>query len=275
MRRSARILTLVIPILLAITGTAAGQSPPAPSSPVIIGERSVLVVQLSAPDGAAITAEQQAAAADVIAGRLEALGAADTSVSAIPDGRIRIDIGDPAQADAITRVATAPGQLAIIPVPDDQAEEVRTGEPLPEGMPLEVIVPPGHVANAALVRDELDRPAVELTLDDEAAQAFDAWAAGHQGALMALVLDDVVVSVATINAPRFEGRLMISGAFEDQEVAELVAILAGGPLPLHAEPLVVCPATEACPVPSPIPGASPALIPGAIPSLDPGASAAP
>ncbi len=262
MRGSARILTLVIPILLAVTGTVAAQSPSAPTSPHI-GDRSVLVVQLSAPDGAPVTPEEQAAAAAVIAARLQALGVPGSTVAVIPDGRIRIDIDDPSRADAITRVVTAPGQLLIIAIPDDVAGDVRTGEPLPDGMHQDVIVAPGHVAAAAVGRDELDRPAVELTLDAEAAQAFDGWAAGHVGALMALVVDDIVASAATIDAPRFEGHLLISGAFDEQVVAELVAILAAGPLPLRAEPLVVCPAAPACPVPS------------AIPSLAPSASTAP
>lgn len=259
MRRSVRIGTLVVAILAMVGGATAAQSPSAPTSPDHIGDRSILVVQLSTQDGAPVSVEEQAAAAAVIAARLEALGMPGTRVSVIPDGRIRIDIDDHAEADAITRVATAPGQLAIIAIPDDLADGVRTGQPLPEGMPKDVIVTPGHVAAAAVGRDQLDGPAVDLTLDDEAAQAFDAWAASHLGGLMALVLDDVVVSAATINASRFEGAIQISGAFDEQAVAELVAILAGGPLPLHALALVVCPAADACPAPS----ASPSLTPGA------------
>jgi preprotein translocase subunit SecD len=75
------------------------------------------------------------------------------------------------------------------------------------------------------------------------------------GDLVAFVLDDVVVSAATINAPRFEGRVQISGSFDGADVQALAAILGGGALPVVAEPLPDC-LPAGCPVPSVAPGAS-------------------
>ncbi len=244
-----------------IGGSDAGGATPAethlpvvtPSSdPWQTGE--IVFVQLVPPAGAALTDEQHAAAERVVRDRLAALGTPGTSVRAIPDGRLRIDVADATWADAVRRVAAARGGLTFVAIPAAYASVITNGEPLPADMPIEVIVDAGRVLGAHLTTDQLGGPAVDIQLDTTGADALDAWAAQHVGERMAMVLDGIVLTAPVINATDFDGRAQISGGVDLQAMTELAAILAGGVLPVRAEVLWLCPADDAAP---------------ACPSLDP------
>jgi preprotein translocase subunit SecD len=235
---------------------AAPSGAPASVTPGAIVDVSILIVQLRGADGAPLAAEDLAAASAVIEDRLAALSAPGTQVSLIPGDRVRIDVGDPAQLDAIRRVATAPGELWFVPVPNEFAAEVVAGAPLPADMPVAPIFDGSHVERASMATDQMGEPAVDFQLDTEAAELFDAFAADHFGELFAMVLDDIVVSAATINATNFDGRAQISGSLDEQAATEWVAILSGGVLPVVAEAIDVCPAPAGCAIESPLPAAS-------------------
>jgi preprotein translocase subunit SecD len=205
---------------------------------------------------AAVAPDDLATARAVIEARLTTLPAPGTQVTPIPGDRVRIDVGEPGQLDAIRRVATAPGVLWFVPVPSEYADAVVAGEPLPTGMSVAPIFDGNHVERVSLTTDQMGQPAVDIQLDAEAAELFDAFAADHVGELFAMVLDDIVVSAATINASRFEGRAQISGSLKEQAVVELAAILAGGALPLVAQAIDVCPAPAGCTIASPVPAPS-------------------
>jgi preprotein translocase subunit SecD len=72
-----------------------------------------------------------------------------------------------------------------------------------------------------------------MELKSEGARLFDEYAAEHQGEQFAIVLDDIVQSAPTINAPRFGGQAQISGNFTPAEAANLVTVLKFGSLPLE------------------------------------------
>ena len=247
-------LLLATVVALAVTGRVVAQSP-APGSPAVIDQVSVVIVQLRDPEGGALTPEALDATRIVIDARLAALPAPGATVTVIPEERIRIDLADPSQLEAVTRVATAPGLFRIVGIPTEHVDEVEPGESLPADLEVHEIVAPGHIVHVAVGQDQLGGLAVDLELDAQADDAFDAWAADHFGEQVALVLDDVVVAAPTIQATEFNGQVQISGSFDLPQVQELVAILSGGALPVLSESLPLC-LPIACPVPSVAPGAS-------------------
>lgn len=64
--------------------------------------------------------------------------------------------------------------------------------------------------------------------DEAAARLFDENPRG----LIAIVLDDVLVSNPIVNAPQFGGYGVITGNFREQEAADLAAVLRSGALPV-------------------------------------------
>ena len=224
--------------------------------------QSVLILQLRGTDGAALTPEQVAAAQAVVEARMAALGTAVT-VTPIPDDRLRLDLADAAMLDAVSRVATAGGELQFVPVPDQYRDAVVDGQPLPVGMPVEPLFGGEGVVQATIGSSQMGQPSVDVVLAQDAATAFDAYVATHYGGRFAIVLDGTVVGAPTINATRFDGRAQISGSFDVPAVQQLVAILTGGVLPVAAEVLTVCPVADACPDLSPQTSTTPSDAPGA------------
>lgn len=246
--------TSVGPVGPAVTEPPSSSATPVPSD--AWGTHEIVIIQLTPSGGAALTEEQHVAAERVVRDRLAALGVPGVSVRAIPDGRLRIDVADPEWADTVRRLATTPGELSFVAVPPGYSNDVRQGEPLPADMPVEVIVVPGQILEAAPGTNEFGMLAVDLQLDDVGAAAFDAWAADHVGQQLAMVLDGIVLSAPVSNAMRYGGQAQITGDLDAQAMEELAAILAGGILPVPAEVLWLCPADDPAPVcPSPMPSA--------------------
>ena len=132
-----------------------------------------------------------------------------------------------------------------MPVPDEFADAVVDGQPLPVGMPVVPLFGGEGVVQATVGSSQSGQPSVDVVLAPDAAAAFDAYAAAHFGGRFAIVLDGTVVGAPTINATRFDGRAQISGTFDVAAVRQLVAILTGGVLPVSAAVLTVCPASTA------------------------------
>lgn len=225
-----------------------------PASPLASpwAAQSIVIVQLGSLGGATLTSDEVTASASIVESRLAALGV-DARVTQIPDDRLRIDVADPSRADAVKRVATAPGDLQFVPVPEGFANLIVEGEPLPPDMPADPLFGGDSVDTFQLGMDGTGQQAIDIQLDSLAAGVFDDWAATHLGQRFAIVLDGLVVSAPVIRASEFDGRAQISGAFDVQQATELVAILQGGTLPVAAEVLTVCPATGDCPGASPLP----------------------
>ena len=218
---------------------------------------AIVIVQLSSADGGPLTTAQVAETESVVRARLGALGGPGATVRSIPDDRLRIDVADQAWADAVRDVATAPGIVQFVPIPTEYADAVVEGEPLPAGMPIEPLFGSDGIADASIGSDQLDQPAVDIVLSQEAARVFDDFAAAHLGERFAIVRDGLVLSAPTINATSFNGRAQISGAFDRAAIASLVAIVRGGVLPVTAEIVNLCPAAGECPASTIGPAVSP------------------
>ena len=79
-------------------------------------------------------------------------------------------------------------------------------------------------------RDENGRPMVRFSLTGEGGRRFYAFTSAHVQDSLAVVLDNKVMEVATIQEPiRDEGR--ITGSFSEQQAKDLALILRSGALP--------------------------------------------
>ncbi len=79
-------------------------------------------------------------------------------------------------------------------------------------------------------RDENNRPDIQFSLTGEGGRRFAAFTGGHIGDQLAVVLDNKVQEVATIQEQiRDEGR--ITGAFTEQQAKDLAMVLRSGALP--------------------------------------------
>jgi preprotein translocase subunit SecD len=111
----------------------------------------------------------------------------------------------------------------------------RTGRPSTEGDEYYLITRASAVTGRDLrdaqpTRDESNRAAIRFNLTGEGGKRFGAFTAAHVGDRLAVVLDNKVESVATIQEQiHDEGR--ITGNFSDQEAKDLAMVLRSGALP--------------------------------------------
>src|ERR1019366_1234092 len=80
--------------------------------------------------------------------------------------------------------------------------------------------------------DENGQPAVGFNLTNEGGQKFFAFTSAHVKDLLAVVLDNKVQSVATIDEPIHDSGI-IKGRFTEQEVKDQAMILRSGALPAN------------------------------------------
>ncbi len=263
MRHIKRVRALVGVVGVALASTlvvapvAAGSPQPSVGSGSWPGG-AVVIVQLHAANGAPVTNDDLLATIGVVQARLAALDASEAIVSGIAEDRLRIDIADAAARDDIVRVATAPGMLDFVGVPNQYANSIVTGQPMPAGMDQTPIFSGDQISAARLGADPSGLPAVDIDLKEKGATIFDDYAKDHYQERFAIVLDGKVLEAPSINATNFNGHAQISGGFDDQSARELVAMLTGGVLPVAAEVVQECPASGACPGSS----ASPSVPPG-------------
>jgi preprotein translocase subunit SecD len=81
-------------------------------------------------------------------------------------------------------------------------------------------------------RDEYNKPAVDFTLSDEGAKIFGDFTSAHVGEILAIVMDDVIVSAPSIGSAITDGQGQISGSFTIDSANSLAVQLRYGSLPV-------------------------------------------
>jgi preprotein translocase subunit SecD len=135
-------------------------------------------------------------------------------------------IGDEAKAE-VRDLIRPTGELDFVPLPP--GEGVQAGDTLPAG--LQPLFGREGVASVARGVTQVGQAVLDLTLTDSAAIAFDDYAADHFGEQFAIVSDGIVLSAPTIQARSFEGKMQMSGGFDESQVQRLLAILQLPALP--------------------------------------------
>jgi preprotein translocase subunit SecD len=188
--------------------------------------------QVQATDEQAVTPEALEQTRRIIENRLNSIGLAAFTVIAEAPDRIVVTVAGPGDEAQILHLIGVAGVVLFVPVPAEFANAIIEGQAPPAGMPVAPIFAGDQIASARVGQTQAALPAVDIGLKEEGARLFDQYAAAHQGERFAIVLDGIVQSAPTINAPRFNGQAQISGNFTIAEVNDLVTVLRFGPLPL-------------------------------------------
>lgn len=181
-------------------------------------------------NGQAVTPADLADIREIIENRINEFGVTEPTVQTQGSDRIVVEIPGVTNPEEVRNLIGRTGQLNFVEVTAARANQVIPGQPIPSD--LKVIFGGKEVANAAAGFTQTGLRAVNLTLTEEGARIFDAYAAAHFGEQFAIVLDGIVVSAPVIQATRFGGQAQISGSFATQaEVNSLVTVLNYGALP--------------------------------------------
>jgi preprotein translocase subunit SecD len=176
-----------------------------------------------------ITRDSLATIRSIIENRINQYGVAEPIVQTQGSDRIVVEIPGVTNEQQVRQLIGSTGLLEFMGVTPGSTG-VQQGSSRPPGT---VLFSGQQVASAAAGNDPAGRRAIDITLRDEGARIFDAYAAQHfnNQDQIAIVLDGIVQSAPTINAQRFGGKVQIQGQFTPQEVTNLVTVLKYGALP--------------------------------------------
>ncbi|MPY65531.1 protein translocase subunit SecD [Deinococcus sp. SDU3-2] len=193
-----------------------------------------------APEDPNATREELDRVKTVIENRINALGVAEPTVTVAGGKRVVVEI--PGATPAVQQRArdiigqTARLEFRIVEQgaqPDPQLAQQR---PATGGYTLEDLGPvlaTGEVIDSAQATTDptTGRWVVTFQNTEEGAKTFGQFTTPNVGKLMAVVLDDQIQSVATIQQPLFRD-VQITGDFDAEEASQLALVLQSGALPI-------------------------------------------
>ncbi len=112
---------------------------------------------------------------------------------------------------------------------DQKARAAEIGEQNP------VVTGADLKPNCKLVYDQLGNPQVAFEFNAEGARKFGDFTRRHVREILAIVLDNRIISAPRINEPILGGKGVIEGGFTAVEAAELATLLNSGALPVPLE----------------------------------------
>ncbi|WP_102127395.1 protein translocase subunit SecD [Deinococcus planocerae] len=194
-----------------------------------------------APEGGPATREELDRVKTVIENRINALGVAEPTVTVAGGRRVVVEI--PGATPAVQQRAreiigrTARLEFRIVNPGAQPDPQLAQQKPATGGYTLEDLGPvqaTGEViANAQASTDPTTgRWVVNFQNTDRGAQTFGEFTGRNVGRLMAVVLDDQIQSVATIQQRLFRD-VQISGSFDAEEAGQLALVLESGALPIQ------------------------------------------
>ena len=192
-----------------------------------------------------VNAENLSDIRTIIENRINQYGVSEPVVQTQGSDRIVVEIPGVANPDEVRTLIGSTGLLQFVPIPAGTTG-IGDGSPMPTNIPLcpeslSNIAAPCLLFNGDQIDvaspgfDERGQRAVNFELKPEGARLFDEYARFNQQNQFAIVLDGLVQSAPTIQAPRFGGKGQISGNFTQAELSNLVTVLRFGALPLEVE----------------------------------------
>lgn len=153
--------------------------------------------------------------------RVNSTGATDATLITEGTNRIRVDIPGKYETKNIVDMLSQTGKLTF---KDPSGNVVLEGK---------------DVADASVVFDEYDKPAVALTFNDEGAKKFADVTSKNIGKQISISMDNKVLSSPTVNSVIDQGKATITGSFTLDEAKNLAAMIKNGALPVEIKPVSV------------------------------------
>jgi preprotein translocase subunit SecD len=128
------------------------------------------------------------------------------------------------------RAGVVPADMAVVPGVSDTVRPGERAETVYYLVRRAAVVTGRDLRTAKPILDELNRPAVSFSLNQDGARKFGKAIGENIGRRVAIILDGRVQSAPVIQSSNFDGG-RISGTFTQQEAQDLSLILRSGALP--------------------------------------------
>jgi preprotein translocase subunit SecD len=204
---------------------------------------STMQVRLSDADNAAISADLANQTLEIIRRRVDEAGTKEIDLSRQGDSHILLQVPGMSDPSEIKRLIGKTAKLSLHIV---ESTEYKAGDSLSPGtkaLPLQespnvkfvVSSRPAltgdALVNAQATTSQFGQPVVNFTFNNFGARVFGDVTKDNSGKLLAIVLDNKIISTPRINEPILGGQGIIQGNFTIASANELALLLRAGSLP--------------------------------------------
>jgi protein-export membrane protein SecD len=212
-----------------------------------------VLLEAKPPVGQVVTAEDLQAAKTIVERRVNALGVTEPLVQLQGENRIIVELPGINNPEQAVQTLRSTGQLEFVEIPAgvtvNAGDYIRTSNnpdapsaerlaaspnPFPE-QTFTTIMTGAELATAGTQLDQLGSPVITFALKDEGKQTFASYTASHVGQVLAIVLDNIVLSAPSINSAIPDGQGEITGRFTLEEAQNLAVQMRYGALPVPLE----------------------------------------
>jgi protein-export membrane protein SecD len=223
----------------------------------LVGGTQVLLETRPA-EGQVVTAADMQTAKTIVERRVNGLGVTEPLVQLQGENRIIVELPGISNPDQAVQTLKSTGQLEFVEMgPSDgnpyplavQGAYVRTSNnpgqrtpeqlgatpnPYPENVFATVMTGSG-LRDAQIQLDQYGAASISFQLTDEGAKTFGDYTREHVGDILAIVLDNVILSAPRINSVIPDGQGEITGQFTREEADSLAVQMRYGALPVSLD----------------------------------------
>ena len=214
-----------------------------------------VLLQAKPTSGQRVTTEDMEAAKAIVDRRVNGLGVTEPLVQLQGENRIIVELPGVDNPDQAVQTLKNTGQLEFVEIGSStdptfanvqQGSYVRTSNndrtPTKEELGktelpyadnvFKTVMTGRELKNAAVALDQYGAPTISFELTDEGGKLFGAYTQAHVGDILAIVLDNVVLSAPRIQGAIPDGRGEITGRFTRDEADSLAVQMRYGSLPV-------------------------------------------
>lgn len=213
------------------------------------------LLQAAPAPGQEVTTQDMETARVIVERRVNALGVTEPTVQLAGQDRILVELPGIENPEQAIQTLKSTGQLEFVEIgpstdttyanvaqgvyvrttnkPDTPSESVLGNRPFPyPDAVYKTVMTGADLKTAAVGLDQFGAPLITFELTDSGAKIFADYTAQHIGGILAIVLDNTVLSAPRIQSAIPEGRGEITGKFTQQEAESLAVQMRYGALPV-------------------------------------------
>jgi preprotein translocase subunit SecD len=213
-----------------------------------------ILLQAAPAPGQNVTPDDMNAAKTIVERRVNGLGVTEPHIQSQGSNRIIVELPGISNPDAAVQTLKSTGQLEFVeigdrdpkivdgvylrttnsPNPPNKDTQAKITAPYPDKV-YRTIMTGRDLKQVGTTTDSSGAPAISFQLSDQGSQTFATYTSQNVGKILAIVLDNVVLSAPSIQTAITQGNGIIQGKFALSEAQNLAIQMRYGALPVPLE----------------------------------------
>lgn len=213
-----------------------------------------ILLQAAPAPGQNVTPDDMNAAKTIVERRVNGLGVTEPTIQSQGSNRIIVELPGISNPDAAVQTLKSTGQLEFVeigdpdpkivdgvylrttnsPNPPNKVTQAKVTDPYPDKV-YRTIMTGRDLKQVGTTTDSSGAPAISFQLSDQGSQTFATYTSQNVGKILAIILDNVVLSAPSIQTAITQGSGIIQGKFTLSEAQNLTIQMRYGALPVPLE----------------------------------------